>query len=142
MDRYVKNFIGASILYLAVASIMGVLMLVMPATAALLRFPHSHLMLIGWVTMMIYGVGYHILPRFAGRLIKSPWLGELQFWAANVGLVGMALFQPIYSNNPSNTMMPVLLGIAGGLQVLSSIIFFYNMGTTLFGKDEEKPAEG
>ena len=141
MDRYVKNFIGASIFYLAVASIMGVLMLVKPGTAALLRFPHSHLMLIGWVTMMIYGVGYHILPRFAGRLIKSPWLGEIQFWAANIGLIGMTVFQPVYSNSPANTAMPVLLGIAGGLQVLSSVIFLYNMGTTLFQKDEEKPAE-
>ncbi len=142
MDRYVKNFIGASLFYLAVASIMGVLMLVAPAYAALLRFPHSHLMLIGWVTMMIFGVGYHILPRFAGRLIKSPGLGAFQFWVANTGLIGMAVLQPIYSNNPSNTMLPVLLGIAGGLQVLSSVIFFYNMGTTLFQKEEEKPAEG
>ncbi len=137
MDRYVKNFIGASIFYLAVASIMGVLMLVKPGTSALLRFPHSHLMLIGWVTMMIYGVGYHILPRFAGRLIKNPWLGELQFWVSNIGLIGMTVLQPVYSNFPANTAMPALLGISGGLQVLSSVIFFYNMGTTLFQKDEE-----
>ena len=142
MDGYVKNFIGASLFYLAVASIMGVLMLVKPETAALLRFPHSHLMLIGWVTMMIYGVGYHILPRFAGRLIENPWLGEVQFWVSNIGLIGMIVFQPMYSNDPSNTAMPALLGISGGLQVLSSVIFLYNMGTTLFQKDKEKPAEG
>ena len=140
MDGYVKNFIGASLFYLSVASIMGVLMLVMPETAILLRFPHSHLMLIGWVTMMIFGVGYHILPRFAGRLIKSPFLCEIQFWVANIGLIGMIVFQPMYSNDPSNTAMPVLLGIAGALQVLSSLLFFYNMGTTLFKKDEEPQA--
>ena len=142
MDRYVKNFIGASIFYLAVASIMGVLMLVKPEISGLLRFPHSHFMLIGWVTMMIFGVGYHILPRFAGKLIKSPRLGEVQFWVANIGLLGMAILQPVYSNNPANTTLPVLLGIFGGLQVLSSVIFFYNMGGTLFQKDEETPEEG
>ena len=142
MDRYVKNFIGASLFYLAAASVMGVLMLVKPEMAGYLRFTHSHLMLIGWVTMMIYGVGYHILPRFAGKLIKSVFLGELQFWVGNIGLIGMAVFQPVYANNPSISAMPVLLGIAGGLQVLSSVIFFYNMGTTLFQKEDPPPAEG
>ena len=27
---------------------------------------HVHMLLLGFVTMMIYGVAYHVLPRFAG----------------------------------------------------------------------------
>ena len=28
---------------------------------------HMHMMLLGFGTMMIYGVAYHVLPRFVGR---------------------------------------------------------------------------
>jgi len=134
MDRYVKNFISISIFYLAFASILGIFMLVKPELMPVLKFSHSHLMLLGWVTMMIYGVGYHILPRFAGKLIKKPGLAELQFWLANIGLIGMVVLHPMLTAD--STGIKTLLGIAGALEVISSGIFFYNMTTTLYGSKE------
>ena len=139
MDRYVRNFIGVSIVYLAVASVFGVLMLVKPSMMPTFKFAHSHLMLLGWVTMMIYGVCYHILPRFAGKLIKNTWLGELQFWLSNVGLIGMVVFNPMYASRPDAGALSWALGVSGVMLVASSGIFFYNMITTLYGP-EEKPA--
>lgn len=133
MDRFVKNFIGVSIFYLALASVVGVVMGVMPETMGYLKFAHSHLMLIGWVTMMIYGVGYHVLPRFAGKLVKHKGLADVQFWIANVGLIGMVVF---YTMTQMGTDMRLLFGISATLQVASSLIFFYNMVTTLYSKDE------
>ena len=135
MDRYVRNFIVASILYLAIASVFGVLMLVKPSLISVLKFSHSHLMLIGWVTMMIYGVGYHILPRFAGKLVKRPWLGEVQFYLSNLGLIGMVVLNPVYAGSPS-TALAVVLGLSGALQVAASGIFFYNMAGSLLGGTE------
>jgi cbb3-type cytochrome oxidase subunit 1 len=139
MDRYVRNFIAASIIYLAVASLMGIAMLVYPDAGGALRFPHSHLMLIGWVTMMIYGVGYHILPRFAGKLLKNHKIGELHFWLANTGLLGMVIAQPLYLYHPDEKGLVVLLAVSGLLQVVSSGLFFYNMYTIFFSK--EQPAQ-
>ncbi len=133
MDRFVKNFIAVSIFYLALASIIGVAMGVRPETMSYLRFAHSHLMLIGWVTMMIYGVGYHVLPRFAGKLIKHKGLADIQFWLANVGLIGMVVF---YTVTQLGTDMRLLFGISAALQVASAFIFFYNMITTLYSSDE------
>lgn len=138
MDRYVRNFIIMSIVYLASASVVGVGMMLKPEMNAL-RFVHSHFMLLGWVSMMIYGVGYHILPRFAGKLLKRPALAELQFWLANVGLVGMVVFYTLMQGSPDNRGFSVLAGISGVLEVLSSLLFFYNMYTVLFAK-EEAPA--
>jgi cbb3-type cytochrome oxidase subunit 1 len=140
MDRYVKNFIGASLLFLGIASILGVFMLVKPSLAGSLRFPHSHLMLIGWVTMMIYGVGYHILPRFAGKIITSIKIAEIQFWLAMLGLIGMVVFQPMVASGSGSSAIITLVGLSGVLQILSSVLFVYNMGSTLFRKDEETPA--
>ncbi len=136
MDRFVKNFIVASIVYLAVASVIGILM-IMNTNMLTLKFVHSHFMLIGWVSMMIYGVGYHILPRFSGKLIKSKMIGEIQFWLANIGLIGMVIFYTLQQSAPENGVYKSLTGLSGVLQLLSSILFFYNMLATLLPKADE-----
>ena len=43
---------------------------------------HAHLNLLGWVSMMIYGMFYRICPN-AGR----GWMATSQFWLAVVGLL-------------------------------------------------------
>lgn len=135
MDRFVKNFIAMSMVYLAVASVLGVVMLASPKAMAL-KFVHSHLMLLGWVSMMIYGVGYHILPRFAGKLIKHPGLCELQFWLANIGLVGMmAFYIPMVYRGPDKTLMTATVGF-GIMEAVSIVLFFFIMMKTVFGGEE------
>lgn len=135
MDRFVKNFIAMSMVYLAVASLLGVGMLASSKLVAL-KFVHSHLMLLGWVSMMIYGVGYHILPRFAGRLIKKPGLCELQFWMANIGLVGMlAFYVPMAYGVSNKVLVTATVGFAL-IEAVSIVLFFYVMMTTVFGKEE------
>ena len=136
MDRFVKNFILMSIVYLALASILGICMIGNPSLMSL-KFVHSHLMLLGWVSMMIYGVGYHILPRFAGKLLKSPKLGELQFWLANIGLVGMLLFYTLGVYNPGACIYRGLSIAFGVVEALSIFLFFYNMTATLYAKAAE-----
>ena len=134
MDRFVKSFIVMSIVYLAIASILGVCMIVRPSLLTL-KFVHSHLMLIGWVSMMIYGVGYHILPRFAGKLIKSKAMAELQFWLANTGLAGMLGFYTLGIYNPLDLYKGLTVA-SGALEVVSIFLFFYNMIATLYAKGE------
>lgn len=137
MDRFVKNFIAMSMVYLAAASVLGVLMLWKPLFLGY-RFVHSHLMLLGWVSMMIYGVGYHILPRFAGRLIKSRAMGELHFWLSNVGLVGMLLFYVLMQES-GGSLYSGLTAAFGLTEAFSIFLFFYNMMTTVFGKEAAQP---
>lgn len=83
--------------------------------------------------MMIYGVGYHVLPRFSGRPLRYPQLGELHFLAANISLIGMLLFYTL------NVFMPLrtfegFAAVFGALQVVSIGLFFYNMLATLLPK--------
>lgn len=136
MDRFVKNFIAASIIYLAVASVLGVLMLAHPPFLVTMKFPHSHLMLLGWVSMMIYGVGYHILPKFAGRFIKHPGMAEAQFWVSNIGLVLMlAFYVPMHLNPAVFVFKAVVVG-AGAAEAVSIFMFLYNMMATIYGKEK------
>ncbi len=129
MDRFVKNFIVVSIVYLGLSSILGVCMLWNQSLMSF-KFVHSHLNLLGWVSMMIYGVGYHVLPRFSGRPLKYPKVGELQFWTANIGLLGMLFFYTlgVFNPVPAYATLSVIFGI---IEVFSIFLFFYNMLATL-----------
>jgi cytochrome c oxidase cbb3-type subunit 1 len=135
MDRFVKNFIGMSIIYLAVASLLGIFMLGHPSLMHL-KFVHSHLNMLGWVSMMIFGVGYHILPRFAGKPLKSPKMGELQFWLANIGLIGMLFFYTLGSFHPEEGLYRGVTVAFGLMEAVSVFLFFYNMLVTIYTKSE------
>ncbi|MBF0458111.1 MAG: cbb3-type cytochrome c oxidase subunit I [Nitrospirae bacterium] len=136
MDSYVKNFIIASVVYLGISSLFGIMMMASPAHLTL-KFVHSHLMLLGWVTMMIYGVGYHVLPRFAGRLIKSRKAAEAQFWLANIGLIGMVISYTIPAYYSAQECVLRIAGAAFGIMEAASIMLFvYNMLATLVPKPE------
>jgi cbb3-type cytochrome oxidase subunit 1 len=37
-------------------------------------------LLMGFLSMMIFGVGYHLLPVFAGTDLYSFRLAKIQFW--------------------------------------------------------------
>jgi cbb3-type cytochrome oxidase subunit 1 len=132
MDRFVRNFIIVSIVYLGASSVLGVCMLWNESLLSL-KFVHSHLNLLGWVSMMIYGVGYHVLPRFSGRPLKYPKIGELQFWTANIGLIGMLLFYALGVYNPSQTFRMASV-VFGAVEVFSIVLFLYNMLATLLPK--------
>lgn len=135
MDRFARWFVIMSIVYLGVAAVLGIVMLY--GTEALsLKFVHSHLMLLGWVSMMIYGVGYHILPRFMGRPLYSQKLGDLQFWAANVGLVAMLVFYSLNVYGPSRGYVAGTVA-AGVLELASVLLFFYNMMMTMMPKSPQ-----
>jgi cbb3-type cytochrome oxidase subunit 1 len=91
MDRYAKAFVKSSLIYLGIGTIMGIAMLVLPANRFALTRVHVHILLLGFMAMMIYGVGYHILPRFMGRPVYSHRLRYAQVWLANITLIGLSI---------------------------------------------------
>lgn len=134
MDKFARRFIIMSILYLGIAAVVGVVMLGGIGMSAW-KFVHSHLMMLGWVSMMIYGVGYHILPRFMGRPLYSRKMGDVQFWLANIGLVAMLFFYTLNVYQPSSLLIRLAV-YAGIVEGASIFLFFYNMLMTLLPKAE------
>jgi cytochrome c oxidase cbb3-type subunit 1 len=134
MDRFVKGFIVMSIVYLGVSTILGLFMLGHQSLMAL-KFVHSHLNMLGWVSMMIYGVGYHILPRFMGRPLYSNRIGEVQFYLANIALITMLVFYTLNVYSPSGTYMTITV-VSGVVEAVTVFLFFYNMLMTLLTKVE------
>jgi len=135
MDKFVKGFIIMSIVYLGAAAIMGIVMLGNDNVMGL-KFVHSHLNMLGWVSMMIYGVGYHILPRFMGRALYSNKIGEIQFFLANVSLISMLLFYTMNVYSPSDAYRTITV-VSGAVHAATVFMFFYNMLMTLLTKAEQ-----
>jgi cbb3-type cytochrome oxidase subunit 1 len=83
-------FIAASLAYALLGGLVGLTWLAFPGAlpANALR-AHAHLMLAGFVGMMVFGIGLHVLPRFTGHVLFSERLADAQFVLANVGLIMM-----------------------------------------------------
>jgi len=125
-----------SIVYLGIAAVMGIVMLGNQNLMSM-KFVHSHLNMLGWVSMMIYGVGYHILPRFMGRPLYSNRIGEVQFYLANLSLVVMLVFYTLNTYSPSALYRTITVA-SGAVQAFTIFLFFYNMLMTLLTKVEEQ----
>ena len=130
MDPVVRRFIKMSLAWLAVGVSLGVVMAVLPAWAARYRTAHLHVNLVGFVAMMIFGVAYHVMPRFSGNPLHHPRLAVAHFWLANVGLSVLAV--GFVARAHGGRAWPMLL--AGGLAIATgSYAFIYNIWRTLDG---------
>lgn len=123
--------IKAAFLYLAIGVGLGALFAFDRALGAQLRPLHAELNLWGWVTLLIYGFGYHMLPRFAGRPISRPRLADAQSWLA---IAGVALASLGWFAVPLDLPYAgVLLAAGGVLQTLAVLGFGLLIGTVLRG---------
>jgi len=131
MDWFARWFIKASLVWLCIGVTFGVAMAVHPPWT-IYRPAHMHATLFGFVTMMIYGVGYHVLPRFAGSQLRSRELAGVHWWIANVGLAAMIIGFGLRVS----TRVPVAAGTAalvlgGLLSAAGAFAFSWNMWKTI-----------
>jgi hypothetical protein len=132
MDRYTKGFVLASLVYFFLAAAFGIWM-GMAETAEWVKFAHVHFNLLGFMTMMIFGIGYFILPRFNARNLKWPQLVPIHFIVANLGLIGMVFTA---SERPSKGF-----ALFAFLSVVSVFLFCLNLGVTLLEPQAEEETE-
>ena len=126
MEKYPKLFILSAISYLLAGVAMGLGFTLNVLDALNWRFVHIHLGLLGFMAMFIYGVAYHILPRFNANPLKHPVLVSVHFYCVNVGLIGMVLFgylNGIYAGGMVHTGFL----ISATLEVTGIFIFAYNI---------------
>ena len=137
MDSYAKIFIRASLLWFVLGITLGLAMAMHPPWVVY-RPAHAHMNLVGFVVMMIFGVGYQILPRFFGHPIHSRVLAHAHTWLANVGLVllvtGFLLAPHIGARS-----VPVTAG-GGILWAIGAYGFAYNMWRTFNAAERKRRA--
>ncbi|MGE5925778.1 MAG: cbb3-type cytochrome c oxidase subunit I [Gemmatimonadota bacterium] len=130
MDWFVRAFLRASLAWLGLGVSLGVAMAVYPAWVVY-RPAHLHMNLLGFVTMMIFGVAFHVIPRFTGRPLHNARLAGLQWWISNAGLALMVAGFALRAHGASGATR--VLGTGGVLAALGAYAFIYNIWRTLGG---------
>ena len=136
MSPTVIGYIKACLASLAIGVVLGVLMAfgaLKPDRPQMLASAHGHINLLGAVMMLIFGVGYHILPRFSGRPLWNESLSTLQLWLNIIGLGGMFIFLIAGAYSTSTDFMRYAVAPFGALYAAGSVIFAVNIWKTVAG---------
>jgi len=139
MDWFVVRFIKAALVWLGLGVTLGVAIAVHPLWI-IYRPAHVHMNLLGFVTMMIYGVAYHVIPRFAGHPLHARRLAIAQWWLANAGLIIMALGFTLRARG-SLDVATTILGVGGVLSASAAYAFVYNLWRTIDGPARVRRAD-
>jgi cbb3-type cytochrome oxidase subunit 1 len=130
MEWFVRAFLKASVTWLAIGVTLGVAMIVAPSWIVY-RPAHLHINLLGFVAMMIFGVGYHVIPRFSGAALYNRRLAKAHWWMSNIGL---ALLATGFFLRPMALPAPIaaaMLAAGGMLSALGAYAFVYNVWRTI-----------
>ncbi len=128
MDRFVHHFIKSSLAWLGGGVVLGVAMAAHPVWIVY-RPAHVHMNLLGFVTMMIFGVGYHVLPRVAGSPLRWPRLGMIHWWLANTGLALMVAGFFLLPSLPAAGRVALVTG--GTTAATGAFCFIVNIWRTI-----------
>jgi cbb3-type cytochrome oxidase subunit 1 len=136
LQGLLRPFIRASLIYFVLGFFIGVAMLMHPEYSGVLRYTHMHVNLIGAYGMLIFGVAYHVLPRFAGRMLFSERLGYVHFALINIGLIGLVILFPL-QHVTGSAAVGIALKIAAVLELSAVLLFVYNIWRTVFSPEAE-----
>jgi len=113
-----NRFILAGIAYGIIGMLMG---LVMGASGKFDMAPvHAHIILLGWVSMALFGLIYRNIPSMAGEKL-AVW----QFWISNLGLIIMMITLAMVINK--NMAMAPVLAVSEIVVVFGMLIFAWLM---------------
>ncbi|MEO7996516.1 MAG: hypothetical protein ABI852_03670 [Gemmatimonadaceae bacterium] len=139
MDSFARGFVQASLLWLVLGVTVGTGMAIVPMWTVY-RPMHLHMTLLGFVTMMIYGVAYHVLPRFTGHQLWSRKLPVSHLWLSNIGLALMCVgFILRVSVSANQTVATSVLGSGGVLSALGAYMFAFNAWRTIIARPSPVP---
>ena len=114
MDWFIKAFIRASLLWFAAGVIL----------------------VAGFLTLLVFGVGYQLLPRLFGAPLYSRRLGIAHLFLANLGLAGLVagFLLPPWG--------PGLLAVGGTLYALGALCWVWNLWRTFDAAESRQRPPG
>jgi cytochrome c oxidase cbb3-type subunit 1 len=137
MEWFIKAFIRSSLLWFAGGVVLGVAMGVYPPWIIYLP-AHAHMNVVGFLTMLVFGVGYQLLPRLFGHPLHSPRLAVAHLLCANVGLAGLVFGFVLRPHNDSAARWVIASG--GSLFTLGAMFWVYNLWRTFDAADARQRA--
>ncbi|GJL77754.1 MAG: hypothetical protein NPINA01_07430 [Nitrospinaceae bacterium] len=141
MENYPRLFIKAGLIYALIGAVLGMAMAIEPSLSGRIRFVHIHLNLLGFMTMFVAGVAFHVLPRFNARPVPWPEGVKYQFYLQNIGLIGMMAMHVsgVAWKGGGFRALFILFAVSAGIAIF---FMFYNLYFVLSpAKSSEPPGE-
>ncbi len=136
MSQLSVRCLKAAFVSLALGISLGVSFAFERALGGMLRPLHAELNVWGWVTLLIYGMAYHMLPHFTGRALRSARLATAQSWIA---IGGVALIGLGWIGAGSHLPYARVLLVSGGvLQLAAAVLFALLIGDLLRGSEPRR----
>jgi cbb3-type cytochrome oxidase subunit 1 len=137
MDWFVKAFLKAALTWLVLGITLGTFMAVYPQWIVY-RPAHAHMLLLGFVAMMIFGVAYHVIPRFTGNPLHSRRAPAWHWWMSNLGLANLAIGFALRAHGLPAARWALLVG--GTLAAAGAYTFAYVIWRTIDGSSAQRAA--
>jgi len=132
MEWFTKAFIRSSLLWFAAGTALGVGMAMHPGWV-IFRPAHAHMNVAGFLSMLLFGVGYQLLPRLFGHPLHSGRLAVVHLISANLGLTGLVLG---FMVAPYDALIGRwLTSIGGSIYALGVILWVFNLWRTFDAAD-------
>lgn len=135
MNPLVLRFVRSAIFFLGVGLVLGVWMLYAREFGNWLpprvRSAHTHVLLVGFVMLMITGVALWMFPRpRPDDVLFRPGLAALAWWGIAAGTLLRVVLELGLGMAPSVGWRALLVG-AGVVQMLGVLLFFGTMWTRI-----------
>jgi len=117
--------------YVKLAIVYFIAALVVGALQALLDIPYLgpayvHMLVVGWITQMIFGVAYWMFPKYSPERPRGDnALAIATFALLNAGLLLRVIVEPLRARHPG-AAPGWLLVVAGAAQALAGVGFALN----------------
>jgi hypothetical protein len=131
MPTLTRWFVRSALVYFVAALGVGALLaarsaLALPAEVSALAPTYFHLLMVGWVTQLIFGVAFWMFPKFT---VEQPRGSEALGWATylllNIGLLLRVVGEPLITLVAS-PVLGWLVAASAVLQWLGGMAFVIN----------------
>jgi hypothetical protein len=146
MPTLTRWFLKTALLCLIATLLLAVLLSIgriwtLPAVFGGLGPVYFHLLMVGWVTELIFGVVFWLFPRFNKETPRGrPWLGWSVYILLNLGLLLRVIAEPLNAQRPGE-VWGWLLPISALLQWLAALSFVANTWPRIHGGPRRQARE-
>lgn len=138
MDWYIRAFIRASLVWFTIGVLFGLAIAFQPSWVVY-RPAHAHMTVVGFLSMLVFGVGYQLLPRMFGHPLASARLAVAHLVMANLGLASLVLGFLVRPSAPRTGTW--LEGAGGTLFAVGALSWVVNLWRTFNAAEARQRAK-